>query len=145
MRVTRLDGPLLDFWIAKSEGVRFDSIALRDGEGGMCRQEPYCPSVNWSQGGAILANDWYEIESVLIDWFGLGWPAIKAIRDQPLMWFMRAYVATKFGDEVEEVDVRDFLRAYPSAVTDISATRPTSPLERPPWFSFRAWVGPRSD
>lgn len=113
MKVTRLDGALLDFWVAKSENLKL--LPNQPEEGGMVDHGSgywhpsfFRPSSDWSQGGPIIANDWYNIEDALIEWFGSGWPFIKAINDDPLKWMLRAYVKTKFGDEVED-DVGHFM------------------------------------
>ena len=109
MRVTSLEGALLDFWVAKSENLKLlpeipDAGQPHVNGSGCWHPDTYHPSSDWSQGGAIIADDWYAIEDALIEWFGLSWPFIKAITDTPLKWLMRAYVKTKFGDEVEEVE-----------------------------------------
>ncbi|MBS1142923.1 MAG: hypothetical protein H6R14_329 [Proteobacteria bacterium] len=109
MRVTSLDGALLDFWVAKSENLKLlpgipeegNSHEMRSGH---WHPSTYHPSTDWSQGGEIVSNEWYAIEDALIAWFGHSWPFIKAITESPLKWFMRAYVKTKFGDEVEELE-----------------------------------------
>lgn len=109
MRVTSLDGALLDFWVAKSENLKL-LPALSEEEqphvngSGYWHPSTYHPSSDWSQGGEIISNEWYSIEDALIEWFGPGWPYIKAITESPLKWLMRAYVKTKFGDEVEEIE-----------------------------------------
>ena len=36
-------------------------------------------------------------------WFGFQWQHMPTVVDSPLKWFMRAFVAAKNGDEVEEV------------------------------------------
>jgi len=38
---------------------------------------------------------------VLIEWFGPHWSFAQTITESPLTWLMKAYVKTKFGDEVE--------------------------------------------
>lgn len=108
MKVSRLDGVLLDYWVAKSEGLKLltDQSAedeSRDQGNGFWHPDTYRPSSNWAQGGPIVANEWYDLENVLLEWFGPGWAFVKAITDEPLPWLMRAYVTTKFGEEVEEV------------------------------------------
>lgn len=107
MKVTRLDGALLDFWVAKSEDLKLLPEQPEEGQvfesgSGYWHPSLFHPSSDWSQGGPIIANDWYNIEDALIEWFGSGWPFIKAITDDPLKWMLRAYVKTKFGDDVEE-------------------------------------------
>lgn len=109
MRVISLDGALLDFWVAKSENLKLLPEIPEDGDGhehgsGYWHPSTYHPSCDWSQAGAIISNEWYSIEDALNEWFGPSWPFIKAITETPLKWLMRAYVKTKFGDEVEDVE-----------------------------------------
>ena len=108
MRVAALTPPMLNYWVAKSRGVTAvldhraeHSLSLVDPESG--KLVPYQPSLDWSQAGPILADEWYEIETVMLDWFGPFWSFMDAFKANPLAWFMRAYVAAKFGEEVEMV------------------------------------------
>lgn len=135
MRVARLDGPLLDFWVAKSENLQLQPNNSENGETqltetGFWHPDTYHPSRNWAHGGSIVSNEWYEIEGALLEWFGPGWPFIKAIIDEPLKWFMRAYVKTKFGEEVEEIQ----------CISSEMENKPgiTAPKTASPWM---AWLG----
>jgi hypothetical protein len=108
MRVAALTPPILNYWVAKSRGIDANldhraehSVSTIDPETG--KPIPYQPSLDWSQAGPILADEWYDIETVLIDWFGPQWSFVAEIQTQPLAWFMRAYVASKFGEEVEHM------------------------------------------
>ena len=108
MNVRRLDGRLLNFWVAKSAGLVLSTQASseqgrHDPESGVWHPHSYNPASDWSHAGAIVAEEWFFIEDKLTEWFGPHWPHTPAIADQPLVWFMRAYVATHFGDEVEDV------------------------------------------
>lgn len=108
MNVKRLEGRLLNYWIARSAG-----LSLTDDARAFAPQEVresmslhpchYNPANDWSHAGAIVAEHWFGIEDTLLDWFGEHWPHVPSVADNPLKWFMRAYVATQFGDEVEEV------------------------------------------
>lgn len=107
MKVLGLEAPLLNYWVAKSQGLQ--PVADGRGEGSISvmnvdagKIEPYQPSIDWSQAGPILADQWYELESVMIEWLGPFWPHLKIFRDDPLVWFMRAFVALRFGQEVED-------------------------------------------
>jgi hypothetical protein len=51
-----------------------------------------------------LSGEWYAVEDVLTDWFGPDWSYVPAFREDPLKWFMRAYVALQYGDALEERD-----------------------------------------
>lgn len=44
------------------------------------------------------------MEDALVEWFGPGWLYIKGITVAPLLWMMRAYVKTKLGNEVENIE-----------------------------------------
>jgi hypothetical protein len=108
MNVKRLDGAVLNFWVAKSGGLNLllESLQLEDGDlhaGADLISQYFNPSANWSHGGPIVANEWYGIEDTLKSWFGLEWNTIDAVEQNALKWFMRAYVASMFGDEVEDV------------------------------------------
>ena len=78
-----------------------DLVSVINPESGL--PEPYQPCIDWSQAGPILADEWYELETMLIEWFGPHWPHLQEFRDNSLVWFMRALVALRFGDEVEEL------------------------------------------
>jgi hypothetical protein len=135
MNVKRLDGRLLNYWVAKSAGLALAGMdqstgARHDPDSGFWHPHTYNPANDWSHAGAILANDWFAIEDTLIEWFGVQWPHIPAIADNPLKWFMRAYVATQFGDEVEEVTT-----AMPvAAETYQSVATPPPTLQRKRWL-----------
>ncbi len=107
MQVAELDGSLLNFWVAMSEGLERSPVAPEPGEGhdpdsGFWHPSNYHPATDWSQGGPIVAREWSNLEDALGAWFGARWPFMGVFAEQPLVWFMRAYVASKFGDEVEE-------------------------------------------
>lgn len=135
MKVTRLDGALLDFWVAKSEDLELlpeppaEGCVLEYGSG-FWHPSLFHPSSNWSQGGPIIANEWYNIEDALIDWFGPGWPFIKAIIDDPLKWMLRAYVKTKFGDDVE-----DDIEHHASPETEREFQPSAGARRWPSWFA----------
>lgn len=107
MNVMRLDGRLLNFWVAKSAGLTLGlsnpANASRDErDGGTWHPHTYNPASNWAQAAPIIADEWFSIEDTLSEWFGPQWSHIAGIADNPLKWFMRAYVATQYGNEVED-------------------------------------------
>jgi hypothetical protein len=107
MNVKRLDGALLNFWVAKSGGLKLQPDPPRPGEhydpeSGYWHPLNYHPATDWSQAGPIVSNDWFALEDILIEWFGAEWNHIRGLVQDPLKWFMRAYVASQFGDEVED-------------------------------------------
>lgn len=108
MNVKRLDGRLLNYWVAKSAGLTLgasdqDPARPHATDSGVWHPHRYNPANDWSHAGAIITEEWFAIEDTLVEWFGQQWPHVPAIAHNPLKWFMRAYVATQFGDEVEEV------------------------------------------
>ncbi len=105
MRVTELDGPLLNFWVAMSEDLALP--AEPDPwhpceNGGRWNPANYSPTNNWSVAGPIVSKYWGELNDRLNDWLGPSWSTLSIFQSSPLVWFMRAYVATKFGEEVED-------------------------------------------
>lgn len=112
MRVAGLTAPTLNFWVAKARGLQAvldhraeGSVSVPNEETGQLA--PYQPSIDWSQAGPIIADEWFDIETTLIDWFGPNWPYMQSFNAAPLAWFMRAFVALKFGDEVENLPAED--------------------------------------
>lgn len=108
MNIKRLDGPLLNYWIARSAGLQLATMdpkpgSSHDPDNGLWHPMTYFPSSDWSLAEPIISNEWFSIEDQLIAWFGSEWIHINAIVENPLKWFMRAYVATQFGDEVEDL------------------------------------------
>lgn len=110
MNVKRLEGDLLNYWVAKSLGLQLLDTAPapgtpHDAESGFWHPDIFRPANNWSHAGPIVSNEWYGIEDVLLEWFGPEWPQGNMIINFPTIWFMRAFVATQYGDEVEEVEL----------------------------------------
>ena len=116
MKVSELEGVLLDCWVAKATGrtdvaldtevgpvIANDSIEDPSGEW-------FEPSTNWSQGGPIIKRE--EITIHHCDSWNGKWCAGIVIwlpdhddwhhGPTPLIAAMRAYVASKFGDEVAD-------------------------------------------
>ncbi|MCA8026495.1 phage protein NinX family protein [Burkholderia cepacia] len=124
MKVGELSGALLDYWVCKGEGLNV-IVAMRENCGDT---EPSClevndrgvrvlrrsPSTSWWEGGPII-----ERERIILKPFSDGeWGAayefdsdarggafyISASQEgaTPLVAAMRAYVASKFGDEVSD-------------------------------------------
>jgi len=105
MKVSELEGYELDFWVAKAAGyeqthpyrwIDSDGNTITDGI-------QWEPSTMWSQGGKIIENN--EID---LSFFGpegdrycqanVGGKFCQ--HKYPLVAAMRAYVASKFGEEV---------------------------------------------
>jgi hypothetical protein len=123
MKTAELTGAQLDAWVAKAEGVtglvekdgRMCHVKEWDPEGFAWRDDmrawvmwcDYAPSQRWDHGGTLI-----ERERINIMWDGGGageWYAehIEQVPNgvhgaTPLIAAMRAYVASKFGEEVPD-------------------------------------------
>jgi hypothetical protein len=118
-KVSELEGALLDAAVAKAEGLTFDLIDEAFAEAHAIQAcvtvargldvEAYVPSELWQDGGPII-----ERERISLMFIGArGWSANfdqhfdEGSQDDPhtgptpLIAAMRAYVASKFGEEVE--------------------------------------------
>ncbi len=131
MNVKRLDGRQLNYWVARSAGLKLSDQYQQPGtrhdpESGVWHPHTYNPANDWSQGGAIVSGEWYSIEDVLVEWFGPEWPHVPAVAENPLKWFMRAYVATQFGDEVEDATPFPLAPEVPATPTRSTFTPPSS-------------------
>jgi hypothetical protein len=119
MKVAELEGALLDAWVARAEG--YDVVpAPTDPQG--CWVDtggtpfPFRPSTDWSQGGQIIEREQIAIETGGEGKYNPRPPTWYAICDgifdyghhhqgegpTPLIAAMRAYVASKFGEEVPD-------------------------------------------
>jgi hypothetical protein len=104
MKVSDLLGPELDRWVAKAERVDVS----------VDTQLKFMPSTDWAQGGPIIEREGIQIAPMPAK--GSTWCAISLgrIKDRasagngtwvegptPLAAAMRAYVAAKFGTEIQ--------------------------------------------
>lgn len=112
MKVSELTGAQLDYWVAKGEnrspdmgGPELPGIGvvcracLPNGEFGI-----YSPSYDWRQGGPIVESQKIALEFVTDEWEGIVMRQhdhVFAYGDSALIAAMRAYVASKFGKEVD--------------------------------------------
>lgn len=106
MKVAELQGAELDYWVAKAE--RFEAEIFRGycfARSGLEPGKPnWTPSTDWKQAGPII-----EREQIWLFWNGNG-TCTASVREHvsafdgptPLVAAMRAYVASKFGDEVSQ-------------------------------------------
>lgn len=117
MKTSELTGALLDYWVARAEGV---NATIR---GGRCtenlplqrrdiaRYTDFTPSTDWAQGGPIIERECIKLMPILPSahiWFAqithgatvAEFQIWRGQSDTPLVAAMRAYVASKFGDEV---------------------------------------------
>lgn len=108
IKVSELEGARLDYWVGRANDL---NVAIdEDKECYECKQEgiptiaDYFPSTDWSVGGPII-----ERERISIDARPSGKYDAIALTDgkwlegpTPLIAAMRCFVASKFGEEVED-------------------------------------------
>jgi hypothetical protein len=121
MNVKRIEGAALNFWVAKSARLQLSPQSsaqsqTHDPDSGYWHPRTFSPSEDWSQAGPLITNDWFAIEDTLMGWFGPDWMRVPAIKQSPLIWFMRAYVASQFGDTVEDILVPQTLELNSSSI-----------------------------
>jgi hypothetical protein len=108
MKVSELSGALLDYWVAKAEGFLLscdwnqgEYILIGTGEGDL---ERFSPSTDWTVGGPIIERERIGIMPVGVEW--KAWAPLDmdatAVADELLIAAMRAFVASKFGNEVQD-------------------------------------------
>ena len=129
IKVATLTGPLLDYWVARADKLapyreeghkRYWLVDRPNNPANIIGPAPkgippdlrYSPSTNWSQGGQIIERDGICLDS-MSDWredgeYGKVWEAHELsygyiCGDTPLIAAMRCYVASKFGEEVDEI------------------------------------------
>jgi hypothetical protein len=120
MKVSKLTGAELDYWVGKAEGLNVKIIGENCFESFDTHMLPnaytltYSPTSLWSQGGPIIHRerigtsgpgcmggpDSEKYWSAHIDTGSF--PCISATGRTPLIAAMRAYVAGKFGEEVDD-------------------------------------------
>jgi hypothetical protein len=98
MKVAELQGAMLDYWVARAEGVtgKIDMM--------------YMPSTDWATGGPIIDREKIEFGRRVDDMWG-AWIGDLAFDEQSdptgtgpthLIAAMRAFVASKLGEEVPD-------------------------------------------
>lgn len=104
MKVSELEGAELDYWVAKAKGkINADNWNLWRNL--RCGEE-YNPSSDWDIGGPIIEDEQITVQCTLN--CPPVWRATSRrlkgnqAGDTPLIAAMRAFVASKFGDEVKE-------------------------------------------
>lgn len=103
-KVSELEGALLDAAVARAEGLdrRRNVTPLHvDHEMRVYDSRP-AYSTDWAHGGPIVEREWRGIRCALESRHGDLWPrSIVMSAPTTLGTFMRAYVTSKFGDEIE--------------------------------------------
>ena len=98
MKTNELTGPALDWAVAQCEG--FDYFNHQNLAHITTSAHSWQPSEKWSQGGPII-----EREKIATAWHITRWVAWRGVIEHPgptpLIAAMRAYVASKMGDEVD--------------------------------------------
>ncbi|WP_321905100.1 phage protein NinX family protein [Paraburkholderia tropica] len=123
MKVEELEGEALDYWVAKALGFAHTSASeaafALDGQTDPCvfttssgklrlakadSVTAWNPSADWSCGGPIIERERVGIMPVGIEWkaYAIGDMDATAYGVEPLIAAMRAIVASKFGEEVED-------------------------------------------
>jgi hypothetical protein len=114
MKAAELEGADLDYWVAQAEGL--DVRYCSDRTYVIVNTYQYSPSTRWAEGGPIIERERIELLS-----FRAGaWEAQIAPTEgshyidqyegdamkgaTPLVAAMRAYVASKFGEEVQDAE-----------------------------------------
>lgn len=131
MRTADLTVALLDYWVARAEGYGFIEIPP-DAEGNSASRVLAPPglieagwmpaprgkyghmlkpwSTDWAHGGPIIEREQIEIILIGDEWFAFIKSSKKeddaddAFGSTPIIAAMRAYVASKYGEEVPDVD-----------------------------------------
>jgi hypothetical protein len=112
LKTSELTGALLDYWVAKAEGL--DPCIVNDVDGiAQCTTgyfETFSPSTNWAQCGPIIDRERITILFHPEEWQASVGDYIPMLDNDPphgtgttpLIAAMRALVASKFGDEVPD-------------------------------------------
>jgi hypothetical protein len=110
-KVAELEGALLDAAVAKAENdprisMWGDAPWIDDGTvaGHGMSGRGYCPSTDWRDGGPIIQRELTALGTTEDhQWAAWAPPpgSLGVCGPTPLIAAMRAYVASKFGDEVE--------------------------------------------
>ena len=126
MKVAELQGAMLDYWVAKAEGVNAYIFAgkcfIKAPERDLVKHYhgDYSPSSDWSQGGPLVMNERISVSapgpmggmwSAMIDTGSFGGSKFWCA-DEPLIAAMRCLVASKYGEEVPDEEGPD-LREQP--------------------------------
>ena len=113
MQIKDLKGAMLDYWVARAEGLKAE-IKHRGHSAETCwtilpngvTDYHFTPSTSWAQGGPIIERE--EISLLPGPWSAQvfledGLRSFEGTGSTPLVAAMRAYVASKFGDEVPDL------------------------------------------
>jgi hypothetical protein len=123
MKTAELTGAMLDYWVARAEGWTLGPPhrlhgwdVWRDADGvvvGTIPASAWKPSTDWTHGGPIIERERIRLQPTIPTgaiWYASIWMGStladgvshRSQADAPLVAAMRAYVASKFGDEVPD-------------------------------------------
>ena len=98
IKTNELNGDALDWAVARCEGIK-----LNEGNTLSNDCDVYAPSTDWAQGGQIIEREKMRVAYNFDEHiWEAGWDChVKGWGDTPLIAAMRAYVASKLGDEIQ--------------------------------------------
>ena len=107
MKTGELDGIVLDWAVAKCEGIEEKNWYWNDDR--LCFSDlweiDFEPSINWSQAGLIIERERISVWARANEWAAETFIPNHEGREEtgatPLVAAMRCYVASNLGDEVE--------------------------------------------
>lgn len=109
MKTADLEGSALDYWVAQAENrtdVKLKGDRCVTYRSGIPRT--YSPSTEWLQGGRIIEHELISVQTVMnVESGAVTWQAMHPKNwilsgPTPLIAAMRAFVASKFGPEVDD-------------------------------------------
>ena len=105
-RVAELEGAQLDWAVGIAQGWSIDTIrpGVWKNQNGISVRwtSGFSPSVEWRDGGQIIERERIMLVPCVDGyWEARTSPVCRPIGDTPLIAAMRAFVASKLGDEVE--------------------------------------------
>jgi hypothetical protein len=105
-RVSEMDGAQLDYAVLTARGYKHASGPWHVCGEGCVSAELYHPSTDWMQGGPLIESEkiWLAapLNSARREWSAsLDCSVDHSLGPTPLIAAMRAFVASKLGDEVE--------------------------------------------
>lgn len=113
--VAELEGAELALWVARADGLKINPDVCQPNDGvfvgeGCGDLEFFAPHESWEQGGPIIERERIGIQPTTINryhtakWQAQVWQRYALLAGPtPLIAAMRAFVASKFGEEVDEV------------------------------------------
>jgi hypothetical protein len=107
MKVSELEGGKLDYWVARAEGMDHETATFRTAQD---KHRPFTPSSSWADGGPIIESEDYCLPRINTNVGALHHGGYASSTpggfcfygNTPLIASMRAYVATRFGEEVPD-------------------------------------------